>query len=57
MPIPKPKPSESRDSFMQRCMSDDTMVNEYKPAQRYAVCNTKWDEKQNEPNRQDRTED
>lgn len=57
MPIPKPKPAESRESFLQRCMSDDTMVYEYEPAQRYAVCNIKWNERpKDEPTGQDRAE-
>jgi hypothetical protein len=39
MPIPKPNSNESKDDFMQRCMSDDVMVSEYKDeAQRYRLC-------------------
>lgn len=39
MPIPKPSSNESKDDFIQRCMSDDVMVNEYKDeAQRYRLC-------------------
>jgi hypothetical protein len=39
MPIPKPNTNESKDDFIQRCMSDDVMVNEYKDeAQRYRLC-------------------
>jgi hypothetical protein len=39
MPIPKPNSNESKDDFIQRCMSDDIMVNEYKDeAQRYRLC-------------------
>ena len=46
MPIPAPKPQEPRQSFMQRCMSDQTMVDEYREApQRWAVCTTKWEER------------
>jgi len=46
MPIPTPKPLEPRTSFMQRCMSDQTMVDEYREApQRWAVCVAKWGER------------
>jgi hypothetical protein len=39
MPIPKPNSNESKDEFIQRCMSDDVMVSEYKDeAQRYRLC-------------------
>ena len=39
MPIPKPSSNETKDEFIQRCMSDDVMVNEYKDeAQRYRLC-------------------
>lgn len=48
MPIPAPVTDESRENFMGRCMSDPTMVNEYEPAQRYAVCNAKWESKRDE---------
>ena len=43
MPIPKPKPSEKRDEFIQRCMSDEKMNEEYTDnSQRFAVCNTQF---------------
>ena len=29
MPIPKPNPAETADKFIQRCMSDEIMLNEY----------------------------
>ena len=45
MPIPKPTPEESEQEFIGRCMSDDTMVNEYESAQRMAVCSVAWNEK------------
>lgn len=46
MPIPKPRKDEEKDKFMQRCMSDSTMVKEYKGSdQRYAICNTSWKDK------------
>lgn len=39
MPIPKPRPNESEDDFIGRCMGDETMKDDY-PAQgqRLAVC-------------------
>lgn len=46
MPMPKPKNSESKDEFLNRCMADSVMTDEYgDESQRYAVCNTLWDEK------------
>ena len=38
MPIPKPNKNESEKDFIQRCMSDSVMVNEYDTDQRFAVC-------------------
>jgi hypothetical protein len=39
MPIPKPNDGELQDEFMQRCMSNDTMVSEYPDEkQRIAIC-------------------
>lgn len=46
MPIPKPYKDELHDEFIKRCVSDDIMVKEYKDTkQRYAVCQTSWDNK------------
>ena len=40
MPIPTPRPDESAEEFIERCMSDETMVAEYPDEkQRYAICN------------------
>lgn len=45
MPLPKPKKDESHDDFMERCMSDDVMLKEYDDEkQRYAVCQSQWDD-------------
>ena len=44
MPIPQPKQSESQNEFMQRCMSDEKMINEYPTEQRTAVCRSAFDE-------------
>jgi len=41
MPLPKPKPTESRNQFLSRCMADETSMTEYPDIeQRYAVCNS-----------------
>ena len=43
MPIPKPNPSESESEFIQRCMSDEKMKQDYEiPQQRYAVCSSSY---------------
>lgn len=38
MPIPKPTPNESEKEFIQRCMDDSKMKDEYDIDQRFAVC-------------------
>lgn len=45
MPIPTPKTSEKQSEFMQRCMGDEKMVNEYPTEQRAAICRTAFEEK------------
>ena len=46
MPIPSKNKSEKKSDFMQRCMSDEVMKKEFPDVkQRYAVCQTKWDDK------------
>lgn len=45
MPIPTPKPYERENEFMQRCMGDEKMVNEYPSEQRSAVCRNAFEEK------------
>ena len=44
MPIPTPKPYERVNEFMQRCMSDDKMIQEYEVEQRAAICRSSWEE-------------
>ena len=44
MPIPKPKEGEARQTFMSRCLGDSTMVDEYNPTQRMAVCATAYED-------------
>ena len=44
--MPDPQPNENRDDFMDRCMGDDKMRNEFEnPAQRAAVCNSYFEGK------------
>lgn len=44
MPIPTPNTNEEKKDFIQRCMSDDTMVSEYENTdQRLAVCSTTYE--------------
>ena len=43
MPIPKPQDDESEEDFISRCMSNDTMQEDYQDNdQRLAVCGTQW---------------
>lgn len=43
MPLPKPNTNESHEDWMDRCMADDTMTEEYDDnEQRYAVCESLW---------------
>lgn len=43
MPMPTPRTSEDHEEFIDRCMGDDVMVEEYDdPAQRRAVCESQW---------------
>ena len=56
MPIPKPIDGESHDEFMSRCMSHGTMGDEYPDEdQRYAVCQSSWDDNRMKQNRNVRT--
>lgn len=46
MPVPTPHGNESKDDFLDRCMGDDKMVDEYEQDQRYAICISKWEGKE-----------
>jgi len=47
MPLPTPNENETHDEFMERCMSNETMQEEYPDEdQRYAVCQTQWEGKE-----------
>jgi hypothetical protein len=43
MPIPKPRPAESENEFITRCMADEKMTEEYPSTQRYPVCKSSWE--------------
>src|SRR5690606_32212350 len=46
MPLPKPNDGETKDEFIERCMADETMQEEFPDEdQRYAVCLAQWDER------------
>lgn len=46
MPLPKPRADEKQQEFITRCMSDGTMVIEYKEQdQRLAICYVQWKER------------
>ena len=43
MPLPKPEDDEKEDEFIARCMSNDTMVEDYSDEeQRLAICFSQW---------------
>ena len=50
MPVPKPRKGEKHTQFIQRCMSDATMVKDFPDnSQRYAVCmSSKKEDMQNQ---------
>jgi hypothetical protein len=43
MPIPKPQEGETKTDFLERCMGNPSMVAEYEPSQRYAICTGQWE--------------
>ena len=55
MPIPTPNKDENNKDFIDRCMSDDIMVEEYNDEkQRLAICNTQLENKKNNNNMEKR---
>jgi len=45
MPIPKPTENETEFEFLQRCMEDSVMTDEFEEnEQRYAVCVQQWED-------------
>jgi hypothetical protein len=51
MPVPTPKPTESQQEFIARCMGDPTMVTEYEQKQRAAICYRQWRESKTQQNK------
>lgn len=48
MPQPKPKSDETKDDFLGRCMADGQMNDDFPDDdQRFAVCNSIWDNRSN----------
>lgn len=46
MPQPKPRKTEDKDEFIERCMEDSVMKDEYPDRkQRLAVCYDLWKDK------------
>ena len=55
MPIPTPNIDETNEDFIDRCMSDEIMVEDYDDEkQRLAVCNTQLENKKNNNNMEKR---
>lgn len=50
MPIPTKNIDETNEEFIERCMADDTMVNEYEDDQRLAICSLQLDEEVRQTN-------
>jgi len=49
MPLPNPTSDESKDDFIDRCMADPAMNEEYpENDQRFAICNSQWEAKETE---------
>ena len=49
MPLPKPRDNETKKDFLDRCMGEKSMVDEYDDEkQRYAICNSQWDNRDEE---------
>ncbi len=45
MPLPEPRNTEERDDFIERCMENETMIDEFSDEdQRYAVCESLWND-------------
>ena len=45
MPLPSPNGKQDRKQFMQFCMSDEKMKEEFSESkQRYAVCLSQWND-------------
>ena len=46
MPLPNPKPKETKDDFLSRCVTDNVMRKEFPDGkQRFVVCLQQWENK------------
>ena len=51
MPLVKPKKRERRENFLERCMGDQTSMDDFpNRSQRFAVCNSLYDDRNKEDN-------
>jgi hypothetical protein len=51
MPLATPNKDENKKEFIERCMSDEKMNEEFpEPAQRYIVCQKQWERKNEKEN-------
>jgi hypothetical protein len=51
MPLPQPQPDEIKNDFLDRCMGDKVMNQDYPDnKQRYAICNSLWGKKEQNMN-------
>ncbi len=46
-PVPSPRNNEDENTFIQRCMTDNVMTEEYDEDQRYAICQSQWRREKN----------
>lgn len=44
MPVPNVRTNEGKQDFLSRCMGDATMRQDYETGQRYAICNSQWEQ-------------
>ncbi len=44
MPLPKPRDGQTQDEFIQMCMGETVMVEDFPDqGQRFAICRTQWE--------------
>ena len=45
MPLPEPRDNENKSTFIERCMSDNVVIEDFEDeGQRLAVCEVQWEE-------------
>lgn len=56
--MPEPKANEEKREYLNRCMGDMQMYHKYpERAQRYAVCNSLWENKGDEKSDREKQKD